>query len=184
MSKKSRDYSASFPFGRSALAVGDNIIFHLLEQAGGEYEIIERFISCGEDALFVTYPFSVALVNEDDVFTDTEYRVHIVSVDDGGDVVFVGDIMKELVDEYRGFGVEAGVGLVTEEVTWIECYSAGDGHTFLHAARDFGWKFIFSSFEIDSFKTEARTVNHLRACHLGEHLQWKHHVAEHSLGIK
>ena len=84
---------------RRLFAVGDYVVFYLLEQTGGEYEIIERLVRGGEDAFLVAYPFPVSLVNEYDIFADTQHGVHVVGVDDCCYVILVGDVVEEFVNQ-------------------------------------------------------------------------------------
>ena len=97
-------------------------------------EIVQRLIVGGEDVVAAAAPFEVALVDERDSLADGDDGVEVVGVDHGGGVEFVGDFGDELVDEQRGFGIEAGVGLVEEEVLGITGQRAGNGRTFLHTA--------------------------------------------------
>ena len=73
-----------------------------------------------QDVILVALPVHHAACEEGDVVADAEYGVHVVCVDHGGDVVFAGDVIDELVDEDGGLRVETRVGLVAEEVFGIE----------------------------------------------------------------
>lgn len=76
-----------------------DIVLHLLEQAGCEDEIVEGFVGCCEDAFFIANPFTMALVDKDDVLADTQHGVHIVGINNGCNAVFLSDIVEEFVDE-------------------------------------------------------------------------------------
>ncbi len=49
----------------------------------------------------------MALVDEHYVFAYAKHAVHIVGVDNGGYIVFVGDVAQKFVDQYRCLGVES-----------------------------------------------------------------------------
>lgn len=83
-----------FPVG-----VVDDIVLDVLEKFGGEDKIIERFVGCVVDFLFVAHPFAVTFVDENDVFTDAEHGIHVVSVDYGGHSVFVGYVAEQFINQ-------------------------------------------------------------------------------------
>ena len=76
-----------------------NAFFHLLQQVAGEDEVGEQLVSGGHDVLAFPAPFQVALVYEYYRLANTHYGVHVVGVDNRGDVVFVGDAMQQFVDD-------------------------------------------------------------------------------------
>ena len=76
----------------------------------------------------------MSFVDEDDVLTNTHDRVHVMGIDDGGDIELLGNALQQFVDDKRCLGVQTGVGLVTEEILRVQGNSSGDGHTFLHTA--------------------------------------------------
>lgn len=84
---------------RFPVSVVDDVVLDVLEKFGGEDKIIERFVSGVVDFLFVAHPFPVALVDEDDVFTDTEHGIHVVSVDYSGHSVFVGYVAEQFINQ-------------------------------------------------------------------------------------
>ena len=77
---------------------GNLYLFHLLEQLAGEDQFVELFVGRGHHFVFVALPFLSAFIDEDDVFANAHYGVHVVGVDDGGHVVFFGDAREQLVD--------------------------------------------------------------------------------------
>lgn len=134
-------------------------------------EIVEGLVVGGEDIGAAAAPSEAALVDERDGLSDGDDGVQVVGVDDGGGVEFVGDFGDEFVDEQRGFGVEAGIGLVEEEVFGIAGQSAGDGGTFLHTAAQLRRIELVDILQIHTFQTEIGTVVHLALAHLREHVQ-------------
>ena len=68
------------------------------KEFGGIDELIEGFVVDVVDLVFVANPPNMSLVDKDDVFTDTHDRIHVVSVDYGGDAVFMGDVAEQFVD--------------------------------------------------------------------------------------
>ena len=64
---------------------------HLAEQVGGEHEVVEFLVGRRHDVVLCALPFLVALVYEDDVLADAHDGVHVVGVDDGRDVILLGD---------------------------------------------------------------------------------------------
>ena len=43
-------------------------------------------------------PFVMTLANEKDIFANTDNGVHVVSVDDGGDIKLLGDTTKQFIN--------------------------------------------------------------------------------------
>lgn len=72
----------------------------------------------------------MAIVDEDDVFTDTHHRVHVMCVDDSSDIVFLCDAGQKFVYDKGSFRIETGVGFVAEEIFGVEDYGACDSDTF------------------------------------------------------
>ena len=83
-----------------------NAFFHLLQQVIGEDEVGEQLVSGGHDVLAFPAPFQVALVYEYYRLANTHYGVHVVGVDNGGDVILLGDAVEKVVDYERCLGVE------------------------------------------------------------------------------
>ena len=84
------------------------------------------------------FPFLEPVVDVDDLVPDGVDRVHVMGIDDGGDVVLLGDLVDELVDHGGGLGVEPRVRFVAEEILGVECYSTGDSGTLHHPPTDLG----------------------------------------------
>src|SRR6218665_46182 len=102
------------------------------QEVGGEDEFVETFV-LGEDYFFVTsFPFLVALVHIKDIITDLHYAVHVVGIDHGGNVVFRGHFLDKFVDHQGGLRIETGVGLIAEQVFWIEYNGASQSDTLFH----------------------------------------------------
>ena len=59
-------------------------------------------------------PFVVTLANEKDIFANTDNGVHVVSVDDGGDIKLLGDTTKQFINYKRRLWVETRVRLIAE----------------------------------------------------------------------
>ena len=65
--------------------------FHFTEQIRCENEVVEVLVCGSHYVVFGALPFLSALVYEQNVFADAHHRVHVVGVDDGCDVVLLGD---------------------------------------------------------------------------------------------
>ena len=75
--------------------------FHFLylpEEVGCKNKIVEFLVAGSEDVVFTAFPLLVSVVDINNFFTDTHYRVHVVGVDEGGHIVFMGDIVYQFVD--------------------------------------------------------------------------------------
>ena len=72
---------------------------YLLEQIRSEDKFVELFVCAIHYHCLVTFPFRSALADENDIVTDTHYGVHVVGVDDGSNVKFFGDTLKQFVDD-------------------------------------------------------------------------------------
>ena len=47
------------------MGVVDDVVLDVLEKFGGEDKIIERFVGCVVDFLFVAHPFAITFVDEE-----------------------------------------------------------------------------------------------------------------------
>lgn len=92
---------------RSAFEVLYFYILYFTQQVGSENEIVQLFVGRSEDVVFRTFPLFGSLINIDNLFANTHYRVHVVSIDDGGHVVLPGNIVNQVVYYQRGFRVES-----------------------------------------------------------------------------
>ena len=63
-----------------------------LEEWRGKYERLQVFIGAFQYLLIVSVPLKSSFVKEADIFADFHYRVHIVCIDNRGNVIFFGDI--------------------------------------------------------------------------------------------
>ena len=90
-----------------------------LQKRRGKNEGLQIFIFAGQYLILGAAPFESTFVQEANIVANFHHRVHVVGIYDCGDVVFLGDGADELVDEDGCFRVEAGVGLVTEQVFGI-----------------------------------------------------------------
>ena len=95
-------------------AVFGHIFAYFLEEASGEYKVVESFVGCIVYLAHIANPFAMTLVDEDNILADTENAVHIVGVDYGCEAVLMGDVAQEFVDEDTGLRVESAVWLVAE----------------------------------------------------------------------
>ncbi len=134
-------------------------------------EVVQRLVVGGEDVVAAAAPGEVPLIDERDSLADGDDGVEVVGVDHGGGVEFVGDFGDELVDEQRGFGIEAGVGLVEEEVLGITGQRTGDGGAFLHTTAQLRRIEFVYPFQIHAFQAEVGTVEFFALALFGEHVQ-------------
>ena len=89
----------------------------------------------GEDAVFEVFgvaDFDEGVFDEGDLVADAFCFGEVVGVDeDGGALGF--EVEDVVADEFGCLGVEAGGGLVEEEVGWVVDEGAGDGDLLFHA---------------------------------------------------
>ena len=104
----------------------------------GEDKFVEFAIVGMQNFVFGSFPPFFAFINKNDVLSDFQHGVHVVGVDDGGDVVLFGDLLDQVVDHNRSHRVETGVRFITEEVFRIHDYGTGNGYTFDHTSTQFG----------------------------------------------
>ena len=57
-----------------------------------KYKVIQLLVACVEDIILRAFPPLVTIVYEYNLLTNLHHRVHIVSVDDGGNVILLGDV--------------------------------------------------------------------------------------------
>ena len=98
----------------------NHVVLDFLEEVGGKHEVAESLVGCLVYKFLITNPLAMSFINENDVFTDAKHGVHVVGVDDGRYLIFMGDIAQQLVDKDRCLRVETGVRLVAEKVFGIE----------------------------------------------------------------
>ena len=91
-----------------------------------------------------------------------------MGVDDRGDVVLLGDLVDQVVDDDRGLRIEARVGLVAEEVARVEYDGAGDGHTLGHAAAKLRGVEVVGIVEVDAPQAEVHALHLLLLRLLGK----------------
>ena len=84
---------------------------HLLdfpEQVGCEDEVVEGFVVGGDDLVFCSLPFFNTFFDEDDVFPDIHYGVHVMGVDNRGHLIFRCNIVDQVVYQQGRFRVQSG----------------------------------------------------------------------------
>jgi hypothetical protein len=77
---------------------------------------------------------------------------------DGGGVKVFGKLLNQFVYTASGEGVQAGVGLIAEEVFRIEDDSASEAHAAFHTARKLSWILGFYPLEAHPFQTIGHAV--------------------------
>ena len=80
-------------------AVGNNHLAHVLQEVAGEDEIGEAGVVGSHNLTALALPFFMAFVDEDDVLADAHHRIHVVGIDDGGDVELLGDAAQQVVND-------------------------------------------------------------------------------------
>ena len=110
-------------------------------------------------------------VDVDDLLPDLHDGVHVVGVDDRGDVVLLGNLVDQVVDDDRGLRIEARVGLVAEEVARVQDDRARDGHALDHAARQLRRVEIVGVFEPHAPQAEIHALAFLGLRLIGEEIQ-------------
>ena len=100
-------------------AIFDNVFFDFLEEVGGKDKVVKRLIVGRKYKVFIAGPFAVSLIDEYDIFADAEHRVHIVGVDDGGNIILVRDVAEQFIDKYGCLGVETAVGLIAKQIARV-----------------------------------------------------------------
>ena len=76
-----------------------------------------------------------------------------MGIDHGRNVVFLGDVVDELVDEDAGLRIESRVWFVAEQILRVQGDGTRNGNTLLHATRKLTRVLIEGSGQVDSFKT-------------------------------
>lgn len=74
-------------------------VFGILQEVGGEYEVVQALILAENDLLITAFPFLFPLVHVKDVMANLHHTVHVVGIDHRGHVVFYGDVADEFVDD-------------------------------------------------------------------------------------
>ena len=92
--------------------------------------------------------------------------------------------MEQIIDDQRGLGVKARIGLVAKEILGIQRDGTGNGHALLHTPGDFSGVFCFSSGQIHTVETHTGTFHAVTIRHIGEHIEREHHILQHRLGVE
>ena len=79
-------------------------------------------------------------------------------VDDSRHFVFSGDIVDQVVDNQRSFGVQAGVRFVTEQIFRVQGDRAGNGSTLHHTAADLRRIEVAGFRQVHTVQTELGTL--------------------------
>ena len=82
------------------MLAGDGLT-HLFQQVRGEDEVGEAFVGRPHNVCRHALPFLMPFVDEDDVLTDTHDGVHVVGIDDGGHLEFLGNGMQQIINNQR-----------------------------------------------------------------------------------
>jgi hypothetical protein len=82
-----------------SLAMAHNVFLHLLEKVCRKNKVIESLVCSLEDEFLVADPFTMSLVYENNILAYTQHRVHVMSVDNGCDIVLVSDVAQKFIDE-------------------------------------------------------------------------------------
>ena len=164
--------------------VSNDVLAELLAEIGGKDKVVEPLVVGGEDFLIAALPRLVALIDEEDVLANADDGVHVVGIDDGGDIVLVGDVGDELVDDERCLGIEAGVGLVAEEVARLHGDGPGYGGSLLHTAAELIGVLALGSAEVDAVEAVQGAFAPLLVALGGEHVEGEHDIVEHGHGVE
>ena len=107
-----------------------------------------------------------------------------MGIDDRGDVVLLGDLVDQVVDDDRGLRIEARVGLVAEEVARVQDDRARDGHALDHAARQLRRVEIVGVFEPHAPQAEIHALAFLGLRLIGEEIQRQADVLRHGRRVQ
>ena len=83
------------------MSVLRHIFSYLLEKFCGKHEVVKGLVRGVVYLRHIAYPLSVTLVYEYDVLSYTEHGVHVVGVYDCRDIVFVGYIAEQFINQNR-----------------------------------------------------------------------------------
>lgn len=172
------------------LLAGNSRRPQILQERTGEDKILQDLIVTVEDLMLVAPPRNLPFVQQDDIVTDAHDRIHVVGIDDGRDIVFNGDIADELVDHDRSLGVEARVGLITEQVGGLQHDRTGNAYPLLHTTTDFGGVPVIGTRQIDPLEAKIYAIELFLSCFFGKHIQretdilFDRHRIEQSRGLK
>ena len=153
--------------------------FHLPGALGhrrSEHEIVQLAVIGMQNIVLGAFPPFLPLMDKNNVFADLHHRVHVVRVDDRRDVVFLGDLLDQVVDQHRRHRIEPRVRLVAEQVLRIQHDGAGDRHALDHPAADFGRVQMVHVAEVDPFQAKIHPVALLAHAHRREQVERQPHV--------
>ena len=73
-------------------------VLHLTEQVGSKDKVIQSFIGRSKDIIFRTFPLFMSLININHLLTNSQYRVHIMRIDNGRHVIFLRNIVDQIIN--------------------------------------------------------------------------------------
>ena len=112
-----------------------NIRFGSFCHCRGEDKVVQLLIIGLQNVIFRAFPPLLALVDIYNLLANLHHRVHIVSIDDGGNIVLLRNALDKVINDNRGLRVKARVRFVAEEISRIQHDSTSDSRTFNHTAR-------------------------------------------------
>ena len=142
----------------------------------GEDKVVELLILGVEDIILGALPPLLALVDVDNLVANLHHRVHIVGVDDGGDVILDGDVVDEVINHDRCLWVESLVWLVAEEILRVEHDGACNGCTLNHTARKLRWVEVAGVRKLHTLEALLHSLILLGRALRGEHIEWQAHI--------
>ena len=73
-------------------------LFCAFGHGGSKHKVIQLLVVSVENILFGTFPPLFALMNIDNLFANLHYGVHIVGVDNSGDIILDCNVVNKVVD--------------------------------------------------------------------------------------
>jgi hypothetical protein len=73
-------------------------VFCILQEIGCKDEVVQFFVFTENNFLAVSFPFFFSLVHVKDSVANFHHTVHVMGIDDSGDIVFCGDFPDQFVD--------------------------------------------------------------------------------------
>ena len=71
---------------------------NLAEKVGGKDEIIQAFVGRGKDICWRPFPLFMSFININHFLANSQYRVHIMRIDNGRHVIFLRNIMDQIIN--------------------------------------------------------------------------------------
>ena len=126
----------------------------------------------------------MSLVDEAYMVSDFHNGIHVVGIDDSGDLILSGDFLDQAVYDDGCGWIQAGVRLVAEKIFRIQRYGPCDTYPFLHTSRQLGRIKFVGTFQVNSLEAEIHPFQFLFKAPFRKEIHREHDVLLHGCKVE